>query len=314
MEFNFKGSLRGHNGWVTAIVPVENQGILVTASRDKTIIVWKLQQGEQQIAVPVRSLKGHSHFVQDVAVSSDGYFAISGAWDNTLRLWSLTTGQSTKLFVGHKREVTSVAFSPDSRQIASSSRDGTVKIWNTVGECKFTGESHRGWVTKAQFIPNREEPTLISVGWDAGVKIWNESLKTVKHELVGHNGTVNALAVSQDGAYAASGGKDKNALVWDLTAEAPAQILSLDVNDTLNALAFSPNKQFLVAGTESGLRVWKISDGALEATVDLSPKDDATVTAQRLPACVSLAWSADSATLYAGFNDNSIRVWALYNN
>jgi WD40 repeat protein len=33
-------------------------------------------------------------------VSSDGQFALSGSWDGTLRLWDLTTGNSTRTFVG----------------------------------------------------------------------------------------------------------------------------------------------------------------------------------------------------------------------
>ncbi len=33
-------------------------------------------------------------------MSSDGQFALSGSWDGTLRLWDLTTGNSTRTFVG----------------------------------------------------------------------------------------------------------------------------------------------------------------------------------------------------------------------
>ena len=60
--------------------------------------------------------------VQDVVVSSDGQFALSGSWDGTLRLWDLTTGNSTRTFVGHTSDVLSVAFSADNRQIVSGSR------------------------------------------------------------------------------------------------------------------------------------------------------------------------------------------------
>ncbi len=38
--------------------------------------------------------------MQDVVVSSDGQFALSGSWDGTLRLWDLSTGNSTRTFVG----------------------------------------------------------------------------------------------------------------------------------------------------------------------------------------------------------------------
>lgn len=57
---------------------------------DKSVIMWKLTRDETNYGIPQRSLRGHSHFVSDVVISSDGQFALSGAWDGTLRLWDLT--------------------------------------------------------------------------------------------------------------------------------------------------------------------------------------------------------------------------------
>lgn len=62
-----------------------------TLVSDKTIIMWKLTRDETNYGIPQRALRGHSHFVSDVVISSDGQFALSGAWDGTLRLWDLTT-------------------------------------------------------------------------------------------------------------------------------------------------------------------------------------------------------------------------------
>lgn len=53
--------------------------------------MWKLTRDETNYGIPQRSLRGHSHFVSDVVISSDGQFALSGAWDGCLRLWDLTT-------------------------------------------------------------------------------------------------------------------------------------------------------------------------------------------------------------------------------
>lgn len=46
--------------------------------RDKSIIVWTLTHEEGTYGQAKRALKGHSHFVQDVVISSDGQFALSG--------------------------------------------------------------------------------------------------------------------------------------------------------------------------------------------------------------------------------------------
>ena len=52
--------------------------------RDKSIIVWNLTHEEGTYGQAKRALKGHSHFVQDVVISSDGQFALSGEADQSV--------------------------------------------------------------------------------------------------------------------------------------------------------------------------------------------------------------------------------------
>jgi WD40 repeat protein len=91
---------------------------------DKTVLIWELERGdgEGNYGYPKKALKGHSHFVQDVVISSDGQFCLTGSWDGTLRLWDLNTGTTTRRFVGHTKDVLSVAFSVDNRQVRRNSR------------------------------------------------------------------------------------------------------------------------------------------------------------------------------------------------
>jgi len=92
-----KGELKGHGGWVTAIATTgEQPDMIITASRDKSLIVWHLERGKdglEKYGHAKKRLTGHSHFVQDVAISVDGMFALSGSWDSTLRLWDLNSGK-----------------------------------------------------------------------------------------------------------------------------------------------------------------------------------------------------------------------------
>ena len=101
-QLTYRGQLEGHNGWVTAVATTaEDPNMILTASRDKTIVVWNLQRTDEAYGTARRRLCGHSHFVEDVIISSDGQFALSGSWDGTLRLWNLSNGQTTRRFVGH---------------------------------------------------------------------------------------------------------------------------------------------------------------------------------------------------------------------
>ena len=147
--------------------------MLLSGSRDKTLIIWNLTRDDTSYGYPKRSLHGHSHIVSDCVISSDGSYALSSSWDKTLRLWELSTGNTTRRFVGHTNDVLSVSFSADNRQIVSGSRDRTIKLWNTLGDCKFTisDKGHTEWVSCVRFSPNPQNPVIVSAGWDKLVKV-----------------------------------------------------------------------------------------------------------------------------------------------
>jgi guanine nucleotide-binding protein subunit beta-2-like 1 protein len=306
-QLKLRGVLSGHNGWVTAIATTsEDPNMILTASRDKSIIVWTLTREDGNYGYARRALRGHNHFVSDIVISSDGQFALSGSWDSTLRLWEINTGKCTRRFIGHAKDVLSVAFSSDNRQIVSGSRDRTIKLWNTLGECKFTivDEAHTEWVSCVRFPPTLNAPLIVSCGWDKVVKVWGLNNLRLRTNLVGHNGYLNTVTVSPDGSLCASGGKDGVAMLWDLSEG--KRLYSLEAGDIIHSLVFSPNRYWLVAATTSSIKVWDLESKGM---VDEIRVDFATGKHSQVPYCTSLAWSHDGTDLYAGYTDNSVRVF-----
>jgi guanine nucleotide-binding protein subunit beta-2-like 1 protein len=306
-----KGSLVGHGGWVTAIATTnEAPDMVLSASRDKSIIMWNIIRKIDKYGFPQKRLKGHSHFVHDVAISSDGQFALSGSWDATLRLWDLNSGRTTRRFVSHTKDVLSVAFSADNRQIVSGSRDKTIKLWNTLGQCKYTitENGHKGWVSCVRFSPQLQEPLIVSAGWDKVVKVWNLNHCSLRTNLLGHKGYVNTVTVSPDGSLCASGGKDGIAMLWDLNEG--RHLSSLDAGDIIHSLVFSPIRYWLCAATASTIKIWDLE--SKQCVADLAPEDMVEMSKKAVPIqCISLTWSADGGTLYGGYTDNIIRVWQV---
>ena len=110
--------------------------------------------GDDAWARQLRSFEGHTSEVDAVAFSPDGALALSGAGDNTLRLWDVATGQCLRVFEGHTRQVEAVAFSPDGRFALSGSRDATVRLWDlATGRCLHVLGGHRQDVNSVAFSP-----------------------------------------------------------------------------------------------------------------------------------------------------------------
>jgi len=300
-EMDLKGVMPGHGGWVTQIATTpQDPSRVLSSSRDNKLIMWDVG-GSTPTAV--RSLTGHNHFVSDVVMSSDGQFALSCSWDSTLRLWDLNQAKSTRTFRGHDKDVLSVAFSADNRQIVSGSRDKTIKLWNTLGQCKYTikDECHDEWVSCVRFSPNTQNPIIVSCGWDKKIKVWNLTNCRLKTNHMGHTGYMNTVTVSPDGSLCASGGKDGCAMLWDLNDG--KHLYTLDGQDIINSLVFSPNRYWLCAAAGKNVTIWDLESKSVVSTLSLAEEKHAT--------CLSLAWSADGATLFAGYSDNQIRVWGV---
>lgn len=311
-----RGTLRGHSDWVTQmVVNPKDESKLVSCSRDQSLIIWKLeptscfgQESSASCGKPIRRLKGHSHFVSDVTLSTDGQFALSSSWDKTLRLWDIEKGISTRRFEGHTKDVLSVAFSADNRQICSGSRDSTVKLWNTLASCKFTFEGHNSWVSCVRFSPNLAKPSVASCAWDHSIKVWDITTCKLESSFTRHSGYVNSICVSPDGSLMASGGKDTKAMLWDLNEH--KLLYTLPQGDIINALAFSPNRYWLCVASGPSIKIWDLESKKL--LDDLKHWESKLEESKKVhPQCISLAWSMDGQTLFSGYADNVIRVWKV---
>jgi len=306
------GYPEGHRNWVTAIaVPTSpGQDMIVSSSRDKTVIVWEILRTDVSYGIARRVLTGHSHFVQDVALSYDGQFCLSGSWDGTLRLWNINTGRTIKQFVGHKKDVLSVAFSPDNRQIISGSRDKRIRLWNTLGEPKFEikdNDSHSDWVSCLRYSPTTDL-TVVSCGWDKVVKVWDLSRCRLKYNLLGHTAYLNNLSISPDGSLCASGGKDGSAILWGLQEH--KRLYQLEAGGVINALCFSPSRYWLCVATHLSIKIWDLESKSIVDEIQIT--DYANRCSKVLwHYCTSLQWSHDGSNLFAGCTDGKIRVYSI---
>ncbi|UYV75476.1 GNB2L1 [Cordylochernes scorpioides] len=304
-QLELRGILRGHNGWVTQIsTNYSHPNIIISSSRDKSLIIWKITEDNNNCGIPHKRLKGHGHFVSDCTTSIDGTHALSASWDKTMRLWDLNTGVSIKRFVGHKNDVTSVSMSADSRIIASGSRDKTVKIWNTNGDKKFEFEDHTEWVSAVSFLPN-ETRDLVSAGWDKQVNLWNMYRCRLKSRYVGHRHQVNALTVSPDGNVCLSGSKDGKILMWDTTEH--KCLTMMDNNESVESLAINPTKNFMSSTCGPAIKLWDLDHKTLVDEI----RPGVTASRSLQPDFISQAWSTDGTTLYAGYTDGNIRVYKV---
>ncbi|KAJ5970606.1 uncharacterized protein N7479_000524 [Penicillium vulpinum] len=199
-------------------VMVPEQPLIISGSRDSTLRVWKLPQPGDPQYFPaengeecpylIRVLTGHQHSVR--ALVAHGDTLVSGSYDNTVRVWKISTGESVHRLKGHNHKVYSVALDHKRNRCISGSMDHTVKIWSIdTGALLYNLEGHTSLVG----LLGLKEDLLVSAAADSTIRVWNPENGQCQHTLSGHTGEIACF--QHDGQKLISG-SDRSVKMWDI--------------------------------------------------------------------------------------------------
>lgn len=225
------------------------------------------------------------------AFSQDGEYIVSGASNNTLRLWNAKNGQLIRFFPGHENyEVVSLAFSPNGRQIVSGSLDKTLKLSETEsGRLIHTIVGHKERVSSVVFSPCGKH--IVSGSLDKTLRVWETESGQLIHTIVGHKEWTSSVAFSPDGKYIASGNK-----LWETKSWA---LVHVRAGQYVYSVAFSPDSKYLVSGsTDETLQLWEVESGHLIRTFRGHEESVSSV-----------AFGLDGRYIVSGSLDNTLKLW-----
>jgi WD40 repeat protein/uncharacterized caspase-like protein len=232
--------------------------ILASASWDKTIKLWRVEDGQL-----LDTLQNHQDTLTSIAFSPDGKTLVSGSEDKTINLWKIENDKAklVKTIRGHQDGVTSVAFSLDGKFFASGSYDKSIKIWREDGSF-LTNLNKQGLAIAAiEFSPDGK--TLASASWDNTIELWNvidldrEKIEPFK-TLAGHRGGVTSLDFTKDSKVLTSSSSDGTIKIWNVRDGSPIKTL-LGHTSAVHNLSFNSNDRAMISAEEqAGLFLWNL--------------------------------------------------------
>jgi WD40 repeat protein len=200
--------------------------------------------------------KGHSDFVNYGSFSPDNRYVITASYDNSAKLWEVSTGKLLRSLEGHEGVVWYAEFSRDQRYIVTCSNDSTAIVWNaTTGSILQVLKGHKKAVYMAVF--SKDGKRILTSSMDHTAKIWDRETGKILLDLVGHNGEVLSALFNADETKIVTASEDHTANVWDATTG--KAIRSLKIHTArLNAASFSKDsKKVLTSAFDGTVIVWQ---------------------------------------------------------
>ncbi|KAK1264557.1 hypothetical protein QJS04_geneDACA015656 [Acorus gramineus] len=278
------------------------------------LLVWEWRSESY-----VLKQQGHYFDVNSIAYSPDSQMLATGADDNKIKVWTVSSGSCFVTFSEHTNAVTAVHFMAGNHSLLSASLDGTVRAWDLFRYRNFrtfTTPSSRQFVSLA----SDQSGEVICAGTLDSFEIFVWSMKTGRllDVLSGHEGPVHGLMFSPTNAILASSSWDKTIKLWDVFEGKGAVETFPHSHDVLTVVYRPDGKQLACSTLDGQIHFWDPLDGVLMYTIE-GRRDVAggrLMTDRRTAANKSsgkcfttLCYSADGSYILAGGSSKYICMY-----
>ncbi|KAG6053729.1 hypothetical protein E4U17_004405 [Claviceps sp. LM77 group G4] len=233
---------KAHEKDINAINIHHSGGLFASASQDKTVKIWSVEEGEVQ-----GILRGHKRGVWSVQFSpaqlpaiqgDDGPVTgkgviLTGSGDKSVKLWSLSDYTCIRTFEGHSNSVLKVAWlntpakqeqSKRPVQFVTAAGDGLVKVWDAnSGEAACTLDNHEDRVWAVAVHP--ETNTIASGSGDSTVTFWTDT--SAETQAAASQATLKIIEQQQELENHIYAGSYREAITLALQLNHPGRLLNL---------------------------------------------------------------------------------------
>lgn len=197
----------------------------------------------------LHNIIAHDGRVEMVRLNRDTgeQFASTGQ-DFLINLWSIGSNKPKNTLGPFKIKITAMEFSHKDNLLLCGNTEGTVMIFDIKdSRCINQWIAHKSSVTALCAHPTNHS-IVLSGGADGKLLLLSTQMRRPLQMFSAHKGTINHIAISSDGRYAATAGNDRTVKVFDLTST--RQVAKFDCfQDAVLTVEFHATRQLIAAGS-----------------------------------------------------------------
>ena len=259
---------KGHNGDIIEIASTPNAKKLVSASSDKTINLYSLENHTLLYTYPII----HTKSITSLVIIDDET-AMTGGEDNRIIKWDLNINNDEaeqgkneikkyKIFKEncHVDMVRTLNYSAKIKKLISGGGklDNFIKIWDyekqtLIGEI----EAHRQRINCILVSKNFKH--FFTGGKDCTIKKWDINNKTLLHKMNGHTDEITFL-LTTDMKVVISGSADGDILLWEVKNCMKMGILRGNCAPIMSLVISKDQSTLFSVSNENVIRKWNLEN------------------------------------------------------
>ena len=296
-----------HRSDVTAAAYAVDGGTIVSAARDRSLIVWQADPPSRLVSEIAQSPTGA---LSPRMLTRCGSRPAPGP-----AIWSLTaigpgaaTGATVVTNIG--KPVTALALRK-SGEIFAGAADGDMIATNATSERRAFSTAPGSPIVRIRF--NQDESRAAAIAENGAVTLWDVATRTMLATFAGgrpRKGRAGGITPGVDVAFEPGGARmvsvhgDQQAFLWDWGAGTAR----------FSAFPFRPSSYFTSAAFGAGGKTIALGTGIYEGEVVLVDTAQPAAPVNRLPGhdlqdVTGLAFSPDGRLLFSGGFDGRVVVW-----